>query len=129
MAVSLKQQQIVLELLRDGESLTKACVAADIPNHGRWFDEMEGNEALRDDYARARASGFQLIADRLRILAADQDIPVNDRRLMVDTDKWLLSKCLPKVYGDRLTLDGKLTTKGDELSDEQLQAIIAAKAK
>jgi hypothetical protein len=30
---------------------------------------------------------------------------VAHQRLMVDTRKWLLSKVLPKVYGDRVSLD------------------------
>lgn len=42
--------------------------------------------------------------DILRI-ADDPSIPPDRARLMVDTRKWMLSKMLPKVYGDRVTMD------------------------
>lgn len=32
-------------------------------------------------------------------------------RLRVDTRKWYLSKVLPKIYGDKMTLDGELGIK------------------
>jgi hypothetical protein len=126
MAVSLKQQEIVLEMLRDGSSLTQACHAADISNHARWFEQMEAQPTLHDDYARARHIGNKALADRLRALAADQSIPVNDRRLMVATDQWIIAKMMPK-WADRVKVDADITTRGDDLTDEQLQAIIAAK--
>lgn len=36
----------------------------------------------------------------------DHDV-IARSRLRVDTRKWLLSKCLPKIYGDRLEVDQK----------------------
>jgi hypothetical protein len=33
---------------------------------------------------------------------------VNRSRLIVDSLKWLMSKRLPKKYGDKLDIDGKL---------------------
>jgi len=65
-------------------------------------------------YARARERGYQRLADELLELAdADCTGPdgkpdnalVQQRRLQVDTRKWLLSKLLPKQYGDRVTAE------------------------
>ena len=34
---------------------------------------------------------------------------ISRSRLRVDTRKWLLSKALPKLYGDKLTHDGNVS--------------------
>ena len=38
---------------------------------------------------------------------ADESGDPHRSRLRVDTRKWLLSKALPKIYGDRLEVDAK----------------------
>lgn len=72
-------------------------------------------------YARARELGYLSMADELTEIADDDsgDIKIdgegNERhdtefsarsRLRLDTRKWLLSKALPKVYGDKLAVTG-----------------------
>jgi hypothetical protein len=70
-----------------------------------------------EQYARAREIGYALMADDLLEIAddgrndkfsdddghvmVDHDV-IARSRLRVDTRKWLLSKCLPKIYGDKL---------------------------
>ena len=34
---------------------------------------------------------------------------IEHRRLMADTRKWLLSKCLPKIYGDKFSVESDVT--------------------
>lgn len=41
-------------------------------------------------------------------------------RLRIETRKWLMSKLKPKKYGDKLNLDGNLTTGLDEETREWL---------
>jgi hypothetical protein len=127
MAVSLKQQQQLIERLKQGDTLRAACRAVDIPEPNKVIDLTRTDEAFAAQYAQARLDGYQQMADDLLDVADDREHDSNSRRIAVDTRKWLLSKCLPKIYGDRITLDGKLTSKADDLTDEQLQAIIAAK--
>ena len=83
-----------------------------------------------EDYARARLVSYQLMADSVldiadngtndymeRLLANGETDTVLDQehmqrsRLRVDTRKWLLSKVLPKMYGDhvQVTQDVKVT--------------------
>lgn len=40
---------------------------------------------------------------------ARTEVDVNRAKLMIDTDKWLASKLIPKVYGDKIevTVDAK----------------------
>jgi hypothetical protein len=45
-------------------------------------------------------------ADEVLIIADDRILDPHDRRIRVDTRKWLLSKMLPRIYGDKVTLTG-----------------------
>jgi hypothetical protein len=102
--------------LADGASLRKVCSAPGMPPEstvrGWVVDDVQGFAA---QYTRAR----QLLAERWADEVLDlADLPpstlsdgridtgaVNHQRLMVDSRKWLLSKVLPKVYGDKVAVD------------------------
>lgn len=81
-------------------------------------------------YLRARELGYLKMADDIQDISDDGSNDWMDRetrtgriitvpdqehiqrsKLRVDTRKWLLSKCLPKVYGDRIAIEhsGTLT--------------------
>jgi hypothetical protein len=66
---------------------------------------------LADQYTRARELGLEKMADDI-IAISDNDMgdPQRDR-LKVDSRKWLLSKMMPKKYGDKLDV----TSGGDRL--------------
>lgn len=80
---------------------------------------MENRDGFSAHYATARELGYQSMADDLLDIADDKsgDYTLKDgvtvmdseavarARLRVDTRKWMLSKVLPKVYGDRLDLN------------------------
>jgi hypothetical protein len=108
----------------------------------------ETTETLPDQYAAARRLGYEKRADELLEIADDSSadwvdtrngnrvfdsVHVNRARLMIDTRKWLLSKMLPKVYGDHVTVAGDpdqpihVVRRIDwaSLSDEELEAIEA----
>jgi|TARA_R110000782_G_scaffold101239_1_gene187916 hypothetical protein len=105
----------VLELMKEGYSLRKACIEADCSRQGfsNWIDE---SDELIGRYARAREMMIDFIADET-LTIADEDLiatgegkvdsaMVQKQRLRVDTRKWLLSKLAPKKYGDKLELSG-----------------------
>jgi hypothetical protein len=63
------------------------------------------------EYGRARSNGHELMAEEI-IEIGDSDILVNGlpdnalvqrNRLMCDNRKWLLSKLLPRQFGDKVT--------------------------
>lgn len=59
---------------------------------------------IADQYARAREAGMAIDADAIEDLAAtkcEDQLEAARIKLMVDTRKWIVSKRLPKVYGDR----------------------------
>lgn len=123
-------EAIALEIcsrLADGESLKSICKDEHMPANATvraWaLDNVEGFSA---QYTRARELGYSLLAEEMMAIA---DTPVvgvkttskatgiettegdmiEHRRLQVDTRKWMLSKMLPKIYGDKITneLTGK----------------------
>ena len=108
--------------LASGLSLRKACEAENGPDPStvlRWVDE---NEGFAQQYAQARARGYQLLADEILEISDDStgDVVETEHgpsfdaervarsRLRVDSRKWMLSKMLPKVYGDKLELGGSV---------------------
>ncbi len=110
--------------LAEGKSLRKVCEPDDMPAESTvraWaLDDREGFSA---QYARAREIGYHSMADELLEIADDGRNDWMEReagenkgwvengehmqrsRLRVDTRKWMLSKALPKVYGDKVALE------------------------
>ena len=135
--------QAVLQGMRDGLSAFKACQAAGVPQStfNRWVD---AGAKLAEDYAHAREDLIERMANEVLELA-DSEVPetgdgkrdwqaIQQRKLQVDSRKWLLSKLAPKKYGDRLELAGDKenplqvqTIDASKLPTDVLAQIIAAK--
>jgi len=107
--------QAVLKGMRDGLSAFKACQEAGVPQStfNRWVD---ADAKLAEDYAHAREDLIERMAQEVLELA-DSDVPetgegkkdwqaIQKHKLQVDTRKWLLSKLLASVFGDKLALGG-----------------------
>ena len=62
-------------------------------------------EGFAAQYAHAREIGYQNLADELLEIADNLGGEWGRDRLRVDTRKWLLSKALPKVYGDKQQIE------------------------
>lgn len=101
----------VLQGMNGGLSCFKACQAAGVPHNTflRWVDD---DPQLADRYAGARHNLIERMANELLDIS-DAPVPttdsgatdsgaVQDKRLRVDTRKWLLSKLAPKKYGDKI---------------------------
>ena len=107
--------------LAEGESLLHICRTAGMPSEGTvrlWV--KQDRDGCAAQYTQARELGYELLADELLEIADDGTNDWIDRdgqrvcdhdhvsrsRLRVDTRKWVLSKMLPKVFGDRLQHTG-----------------------
>jgi hypothetical protein len=53
-------------------------------------------------FAAARRIGYMRMADEILEIADDPNLDVSEARLQIDARKWLLARCLPKVFGDRV---------------------------
>lgn len=126
-AYSKELGDLICERLAEGLTLLAVCRADDIPVAAStvrgWA--IDPDHPFSAQYARAREVGYLQMADELAEIADDGrndfttkmlgevEVSVVDHdviarsRLRVDTRKWLLSKALPKIYGDKLELGGK----------------------
>lgn len=95
----------ICERLATGESLRKICEDPEMPARSTVRAWALDNKAFSDQYARAREIGWTDIAEDLLDIADDQQGDPSRDRLRVDTRKWLLSKMLPKVYGEKTTTE------------------------
>lgn len=106
----------ICDRLAEGESLRKICKDKDLPHArdvSKWLDEMP---EIRPQYARARDKQHDFWAQQIMEIAdedAERDADgrrdpahVAQKRLQIDSRKWLLSKLAPKKYGDVTTIKG-----------------------
>lgn len=127
--ISQATRDAICEQLADGRSLRDVLRQDGMPAMSHFFNELKGDIAFQEQYARAKEAGIEaLAADTLYIANTPQmgvirtvkpdgseevkhaDM-IEHRRLQVDTRKWLLSKLAPKKYGDKLDV-----TQAGELS-------------
>ena len=108
-------RQAILERLKEGLSLRKAAEANGVAA-ATVLGWVDADAAYSEQYARARALGYQLLADEILEISDDATGDVIDTehgpkvdaervarsKLRVDSRKWMLSKMLPKVYGDKI---------------------------
>ena len=122
-----KLEKVLLEGIAKGQSLRKVCKRVGI-EPSTFFDWLKKDEELHKQYARAKEIAAELMADEILQIADDTSEDelfveqedgsgksarrtqnsefINRARLRVDSRKWLLSKLLPKKYGDKLELSG-----------------------
>lgn len=137
--------EIAAEICRrllDGETLKVLCRDPEMPPESTvrlWVLDVDGFAAL---YTRARLVGYLAMADDLQEIADDgtNDYVERERadgtkymafdaehvqrsKLRVDTRKWLLSKALPKIYGDKLQVDSK-TDLTEKTKQEVIEGVV-----
>ena len=89
-----------LTLIRKGSSVRGAARALDVDESTlRYYGEQD---AYFPQYARAREDSFHSMAEQVVEIADNVEEESDSRRVRFDARRWLLSKMLPKVYGDRL---------------------------
>lgn len=128
----------ICDALAAGKSLRAVCRMDGMPSPVTVLDWVKMDpEGFGEQYARAREIGYLLLADELLAISDDgagdswTDDEGNERtnndviarsRLRVDTRKWLLSKMLPKVYGEKIDVahSGGVSVKMDNSDDKVL---------
>ena len=137
----------ICERLAVGESLRSICKDPKMPAMSavfRWLADPR-YQMFKEQYAHAREVGLESMADEIMEIA--DEIPQSDdrgridngavqhQRLKVDARKWILSKQLPKKYGDKVTTELTGADGGAiEISDTERAAkiksiLMAAKAR
>lgn len=93
-----------------GKSLRKVLKQKGMPSISRVMAVLQEDEAWQEHYARSRKAGIELHVDGM-IDLADEATEDNAHaiRVRVDTRKWIASKLLPKVYGDKVAAEVTVT--------------------
>lgn len=126
----------VLAAMEGGASLRQACEQVGVPA-GTFLGWCDADTELAEHYARARERMLDMKAEELeeigeRAATAETAVEVAGLRLLSDNRKWLLSKLMPKRYGDKVAIGGAddlppLQT-ASAMTDDQLMAIAAGRA-
>ena len=119
--------EIALSLAAEGKTyaeIAKACGVASRATIVNWaLDKSlktENGESFFDAFARAKEIGWELMADDLQAIADDSSKDwietadgkradhehISRSKLRVDTRKFILSKRVPKTFGDKLDVSG-----------------------
>ena len=104
MAYSAEERQrlliAVFTRMKAGQSLMQACAAENVPESTirLWADKDEDTSA---EYARARGSLIDSHVNDL-LAIADTEPDAARARVQIDTRKWIMSKLMPKKFGDKV---------------------------
>lgn len=119
--VSDKVRARVCEKIADGETIRQICAADDMPSASTIYLALANDQAFSDQYARAREAQLIRWEDELVEIAddatndwmkrqgeEDEDYwqlngeNIQRSKVRIDARKWIMSKRLPKKYGDRV---------------------------
>lgn len=145
----------ICEYVAMGESMRTIAARKGMPAMSTIFKWLRENQDFSEQYARAKEDCADALVEDILDIADDgsndymekldkegnvigwvqNGEAVQRSRVRIDSRKWLAMKLKPKRYGDRLSVDssskieGNVTHRLAEKSDEELKAIAAAYAK
>lgn len=124
----------VCEGLAQGMSLREICRGQGMPTEGAvrgWI--IDDREGFASHYARAKEAGLERMAEEILEISDDGSNDWMERqvaegvreaivdhehiarsKLRVDTRRWLLSKLLPKKYGDRIDVNANVNVSHED---------------
>ena len=130
---------IICAKIASGQSMRSVCLEPGMPGRATIHRWRSKNPAFDAQYAQAREMLYELWADEITEIADDSTTDmviktgrngatyeavdqehIQRSRLRVDTRRWLLSKLMPKQFGDRIGVEvgGEVVHKL-ELSDRE----------
>jgi hypothetical protein len=81
-------------------------------NTKEFWATLDGDEALRKRYTRAKELQAENLAEEIIEIADGESEDVQRDRLRVESRKWVAAKLLPKKYGEKLDV----TSQGDKIA-------------
>lgn len=97
--------ETVCGCLAQGKPLVHALTAEGMPSYATFMRWIAEDEALRENYMRAREASADYLADEI-VHIADTELDPQVARVRIDARKWVAAKMKPKKYGDKLELAG-----------------------
>lgn len=130
--ITAEQFNDVLDLVKTTtDNFNKICKTVGISSHG-FYEYVNSSEEHELKYAQARARQLEHLSDQIQELdqqcidlTLDKSIDPKSKnamvqayRLKIDNLKWLLSKLMPKKYGDKIDV----TSNGESIVSDTLSA-------
>lgn len=98
---------LVCERMIEAGSLPAACRADPrLPDRNTVYRWCNRHPDFAAQFAQARERLMERWADDIIEVAEDGNSDPNDRRVRIDTKKWLMTKLAPRRYGDKLQVAG-----------------------
>ena len=89
-----------------GKSLRTVCKSAKMPSMATVFNWIGSKPEFLEQYEICLANRSDTLVEDMLDIADDPELHPQDKRVRVDTRKWIASKMKPKKYGDRITHSG-----------------------
>lgn len=112
---SIKTDELINEIcerIAEGRSVASVAQDDDMPDHKTIWRWMNSDEAFCQKYARAIQARAMTHADRISDISSAVlagKIPPDAARVALDGMKWTAARLLPKVYGDKQTIEASVT--------------------
>lgn len=94
----------ICERIAQGKSLRSICMDQHLPSMSTVFKWLGSEPLFAESYMRAREAQADALVDDMVDIADDKSLDPNDRRIRIDTRKWLAGKMRPKKYSDKVIL-------------------------
>lgn len=91
----------ICERIALGNSLRSICRGDDMPSMATVFKWLTQQPSFAEQYTHAREAQADAIVDDILDIADDKSLDPNDRRIRIDSRKWLAGKMRPKKYSDK----------------------------
>jgi hypothetical protein len=87
--------------------IKKLCLAnSHWPHPDTIYQWLKNHEEFSDQYARGKKLQVEVLVDEILEIADDAAndnmIAINSAKLKIDTRKWIASKLVPRLYGDKI---------------------------
>jgi len=94
----------------------------DLPSCRTVYSWLRKHKEFLHNYTRAKEDQADYLVEEALTIADNASIEPADKRIRVDTRKWIASRFNAKKYGDKQFVETKDTT--EEITDEELNAKI-----
>jgi hypothetical protein len=113
---------LICDKLTEGVSLRKLCKSDKFPNASTVYVWLDRFPSFAEQYTRAREAATEDMLEDILEIADDPQVEVQDKRVRIDTRKWIMGKLKPKKYGDT---GQKEKDKADEIAAPEADALAA----
>lgn len=103
--------EFICRAIADGRSLNKVCVGPGLPDRWMFFKALRENSLYAKMYDSALALRGEHYADQITELSDEAMGAMTSEeaqayKLRVQTRQWVVSRLLPKKYGDKMVIAG-----------------------